>query len=235
MTYARVGSNPPSEPAPHGTSIRHQSALVPQGIDEPDQIRRRGDEAKQALPTQAAQQSGQETGGEGGFPLSVGLATGLDRRVAGVIEDERVPPDRIDLTLRRDHGGERVPCQLVGGPEGTGLVISIRRPGEQPRQMVSVSDADRRQRAAVTPPRLGPIATVAMLRVIVGVAGPQTGTRAAAELGLGELAFDGDLPIRSAQQHVDRGRARLSQGVDLVLKAECPTLAVGKERRPRPA
>ena len=82
--------------------IRHQSGLVPQGIDQPDQIRRRGDEAKQALPTQAAQQSGNSKGRPKGSRNRKTIVKAVAHEMHGVTENgKRRRLSTIELVLLR--------------------------------------------------------------------------------------------------------------------------------------
>ena len=76
--------------------------------------------------------------------------------------------------------------------------------------MFPVTNADLRERTAAVALTLDLIFPVAMLFIIVGIAGTQARARAGADLLLSKLAFDSDSLFRSAQQHIDAGRSQLS-------------------------
>lgn len=97
--------------------VWHKAVLVPQGIDQPREVRRRGDGGHEALPAQAPQQARDEAGRDCGLPLQVGSAAGLEGGVASIIEDQGMPASRVDRALGCDHGREVVPGQLVDRPE----------------------------------------------------------------------------------------------------------------------
>ena len=130
---------------------RADAILVPHAFDEPSQLRRFGQDGYETLPTGAAEKPGRAARRHCRGPLPSGLSLALELGVADVVKDERVSAVRLEVAVRSDGRGERVPGQLIDVSERAWPVVAVARPVEQLGQIVPVESPGLDEGAAAAP------------------------------------------------------------------------------------